>query len=227
MHLINYFAHSWSIGKGSRADGWNVCVQWGVAPDIHERPKLENSSLGTDISNILDSLRNGLTNLGANARRASASKPSDIETRRALLVLLKNGAASGESVLQSLESLSAGTWTPSESEIYPLLEELSEEGLLAFNVVKKVKVFSTTAEGDAWIAANPAATSEDEKRSGEGGARPQGLIQAKAEFAKASALLANAVTGVAISGSTENLKAATELISQTSRTLFSMLGKDD
>lgn len=188
---------------------------------------MEYSSLGTEISNMIDSLRNGLSGFGMSPKKESQAKPSATETKRAVLVLLKSQRSSGQQVIEALTNLSGGIWKPTENEIYPLLEQLTEEGLLEAAISKKVKVFTASAAADDWLATNPKPTSEQEQTQREPRVQPHGFIQAKSELAKASALIANAVAGIAISGTTEDLQAATDLLSKTSKSLFVMLGKDN
>ncbi len=186
---------------------------------------MNNSTLGPEISNFIDSIRTSFGGFAANVAGSSASsQPSELGIRRAVLTLLVKESQSAADVVSSLKKLSAGTWEPSDSEIYPLLEELSLEGLVESRVQKKTKVFSTTALGEAWLAEKQAEPDQPEPQAKSSWSTS--ALVSKTEFAKASALLANAIAGIALTSDHAKLNEASDRLNSTAKSLFSMLSED-
>jgi DNA-binding PadR family transcriptional regulator len=82
---------------------------------------------------------------GAWGRGGPRARRGDV--RAAVLTLLAEQPMHGYQLIQELEQRSGGAWRPSPGSIYPTLQLLEDEGLVAAEQVSGKKVFSLTAEG--------------------------------------------------------------------------------
>ncbi|MDR3764447.1 MAG: PadR family transcriptional regulator [Acidobacteriota bacterium] len=71
-----------------------------------------------------------------------------------ILKLLSEEPSYGYQLIKTMEERLAGGYTPSAGVVYPTLTLLEEEGLAAANVENGKKVYSATAEGLQYLAAN-------------------------------------------------------------------------
>ncbi|WP_062202057.1 PadR family transcriptional regulator [Demequina salsinemoris] len=71
--------------------------------------------------------------------------------RAAILVLLAEQPRHGYDLIHEIEERSGGAWTPSPGSIYPTLQALEDEGLVAIATVDGRKTASLTDLGEAWV----------------------------------------------------------------------------
>ena len=69
------------------------------------------------------------------------------DVRAALLLLLEAQPKHGYQLIQEIGDKTGGVWTPSPGSIYPALQQLEDEGLLAFERVDGRKTATLTDEG--------------------------------------------------------------------------------
>jgi DNA-binding PadR family transcriptional regulator len=69
------------------------------------------------------------------------------EVRLALLSLLADGAAHGYDLMKRLEERSGRTYHASAGTVYPVLQQLEDEGLIAAKTLEGKKVYGLTAAG--------------------------------------------------------------------------------
>lgn len=69
------------------------------------------------------------------------------EVRLALLSLLADGPAHGYELMKRLEQRSGGTYQASAGTVYPVLQQLEDEGLVVSEVAEGKKVYSITTAG--------------------------------------------------------------------------------
>jgi DNA-binding PadR family transcriptional regulator len=91
--------------------------------------------------------RSGPLPRGPRARRG--------EIRAGILALLKEQPLNGYQVMQELERRSHGVWRPSPGSIYPTLQLLEDEGLIAAAETPEGKAYVLTARGTSWLAKHP------------------------------------------------------------------------
>jgi DNA-binding PadR family transcriptional regulator len=75
------------------------------------------------------------------------------DIRRAILSALQAGPAHGYAVMRRLEEMSGGLWRPSPGSVYPHLQMLEDEGMVASSEVDGTRVFHLTDAGTAEAAA--------------------------------------------------------------------------
>jgi DNA-binding PadR family transcriptional regulator len=74
------------------------------------------------------------------------------DVRAAALVLLQEGPKHGYQLIQEIGEKSQGAWNPSPGSIYPVLQQLEDEGLLTFERIDGRKTATLTDEGTAYVA---------------------------------------------------------------------------
>ena len=78
------------------------------------------------------------------------------QIRTALLAVLAEAPGHGYDVMQNLEDKTGGAWRPSPGSVYPALQQLEDEGLIAATTGEGGRrAFQLTEEGRAYTAAHP------------------------------------------------------------------------
>lgn len=73
------------------------------------------------------------------------------DVRAAALLLLSEGPKHGYQLIQEIGEKSEGAWNPSPGSIYPVLQQLEDEGLLTFERVDGRKTATLTDEGASYV----------------------------------------------------------------------------
>jgi DNA-binding PadR family transcriptional regulator len=73
------------------------------------------------------------------------------DVRAAALLLLDEQPRHGYDLIQEIGKRSEGSWTPSPGSIYPVLQQLEDEGLISFERVDGRKTASLTEAGTAHV----------------------------------------------------------------------------
>ncbi|NAZ84354.1 PadR family transcriptional regulator, partial [Kineococcus sp. R8] len=93
------------------------------------------------------------------------------DVRAAVLVLLAEGPSNGYRIIGEVEQRSGGAWKPSPGSVYPTLQQLQDEGLVATDPAD-AKQFVLTGEGRRYVeeelAGVPAPWDAPEFRAQEG-----------------------------------------------------------
>jgi len=76
------------------------------------------------------------------------------DVRAAALLLLAEQPKHGYQLIQEIGERSNGVWTPSPGSIYPVLQQLEDEGLLSFERVDGRKTATLTDEGQTYVEEN-------------------------------------------------------------------------
>lgn len=146
------------------------------------------------------------------------------DVRAATLLLLEKAPAHGYSLIQQIAERSNGSWAPSPGSIYPVLQQLEDEGHIEFERVDGRKTASLTESGAKYIADNRDALGD-----------PWASDQAarEAEAAESAGLAAvtksmnSAAKQVLADGSPTQQAKAAELIADTRRKLYALLAEDE
>jgi Transcriptional regulator PadR-like family len=73
------------------------------------------------------------------------------DVRAAILVLLDEEPRNGYGIMQEIEERSAGAWRPSPGSVYPVLQQLEDEGLVRAAQTGERKLMELTEEGKAYV----------------------------------------------------------------------------
>ncbi len=192
-----------------------------------------SSSPGFDLREAVESLRDAFT-----PRSGSRGATAHGDLRTAILTALAHDAKNGHQVMQTITAASGGSWMPAASEVYPMLQQLSDEGLVGAQHDGERTVYTLTDAGRAAAAAvGEAHDSESEARS-----RPDWSMsdftdrmsgrwndhwsERTSAVPRAGAKLAQAAAQVAQSGTREQQERAAALLDQTRKALYAILAED-
>lgn len=73
------------------------------------------------------------------------------DIRAAILALLQEEPRNGYQIMQELKQRSKGMWNPSPGSVYPALQQLEDEGLIANEEGAGGRVFALTSQGKAYV----------------------------------------------------------------------------
>jgi DNA-binding PadR family transcriptional regulator len=75
--------------------------------------------------------------------------------RAAVLALLAEEPRHGYAVMTELAQRSGGLWRPSPGSVYPVLQQLQDEGLVSVEEADGRRIFSLTEAGRTYVAEHP------------------------------------------------------------------------
>jgi DNA-binding PadR family transcriptional regulator len=154
-----------------------------------------------------------LQGMGQVAQRARRG-----DVRQAVLRLLSEQPMHGYQIIGELSERSGGVWNPSAGSIYPTLQLLADEGLVAAEDVGGKRVFRLTEAGTAAVAESAGQPAPWEEASQQ---RPGAV-----GYREALAKLMRAVFQVGKGGSPEQVKAGIEVLNDARRRLYAILAED-
>lgn len=100
------------------------------------------------------------------------------DVRTAVLTVLVDQDAHGYQVIQEIAARTDGAWTPSPGSVYPLLQQLEDEDLVASHEIDGKRVYTITDAGRAQAAERTEATGRspfDQAEPG-GGLREEAML---------------------------------------------------
>jgi DNA-binding PadR family transcriptional regulator len=141
------------------------------------------------------------------------------DVRAAVLALLADRPMHGYEMIKEIEERSEGAWTPSAGSIYPMLQQLEDEGLIR----------GEDSDGKRRFALTDAGRAEHDQRSDDvapwdavrAGA-PTGHIALRNSVGK----LIAAVRQVGQAGDEDQRKQVTELLDETRRKVYAILAEE-
>jgi DNA-binding PadR family transcriptional regulator len=142
------------------------------------------------------------------------------DVRAAALLLLDEQPKHGYQLIQEIGERSNGAWTPSPGSIYPVLQQLEDEGLLSFERVDGRKTATLTDEGTAYVE-------ENRERLGTPWEDAQSdPSQEMRDFALGLKGLINAWKQIAQAGTPEQRLKATLVMDDARKALYHILADD-
>ena len=145
------------------------------------------------------------TREGAGRRAPGGERGKQSNVRGLLLAALLDGPAHGYELMRRLEEQTGGRWRPSPGSVYPLLQQLEDEGLIRGTDQDGRRVYELTETGRAQadqsllrdLAAGPAAAAAHldlraEVQRLHGAARQVGTAGDAAQVEQAVAIVKNA-----------------------------------
>jgi DNA-binding PadR family transcriptional regulator len=200
-----------------------------------------SSSSSFDLREAVENLRNAFT--PRDSSRSAGASHGDL--RAAILSALEHDAKNGHQVMQAIDAASGGMWMPSASQVYPMLQQLTDEGLLSVQHDGERSVYSLTDAGREAAAAHAhahATAGESSSRSSwnvsditdrmsEAADRMSGRMndhwsERTSAVPRAGAKLAQAAAQVTQSGTREQQERAAALLDQTRKALYAILAED-
>ena len=140
------------------------------------------------------------------------------DVRAAVLALLLEKPMHGYQIINEIGERSNGSWKPSPGSVYPTLQLLADEGLVAAEELAGRKTYSLTEEG-RFVAEADAEKPAPWVASGtREGSRAGALPKAGIELAQAAAQVGR-------SGNPEQVQQAVEALEEARRKLYSILAQ--
>jgi DNA-binding PadR family transcriptional regulator len=142
------------------------------------------------------------------------------DVRAVILTLLAEEPRNGYQIIQETEERTEGTWKPSPGAVYPALQQLTDEGLIASTEENGRKTYSLTDEGRAYVSehADELSTPWADRT-----AKVDGSV---ADLFKEAAQMGGALMQVVHAGSDEQIAQARRLVATTRRRLYGLLAEE-
>ncbi len=140
------------------------------------------------------------------------------DVRSALLALLSERPMHGYEMIQQLDERTGGIWRPSPGSVYPTLQMLEDEGLVASSKSEGRKLFTLTDEG-ATVAAKAAEDPPWAKIADE-------TVAEAHDVREAAFGLMNALREVGTQGSEDQRARALEVLAEARRKLYAILAEE-
>ncbi|WP_258308753.1 PadR family transcriptional regulator [Streptomyces sp. NWU339] len=141
------------------------------------------------------------------------------DVRASILALLKDRPMHGYEMIQEIAERSGGAWKPSPGSVYPNLQLLEDEGLIASESEGGKKLFALTDTGRTAAEEGPEAPWEEASRGVD--------WEALSEIRQAGFGLMEAFGQVWKTGSKEQREKALTVINEARKKLYLILADDD
>ncbi|ROQ39475.1 PadR family transcriptional regulator [Frondihabitans sp. PhB188] len=90
--------------------------------------------------------------MGFGPGRGGRGRARKGDVRLAILSLLGDAPANGYGLMKSIAERTEGAWRPSPGSVYPTLQQLVDEGLIAVTGEGRQSMYQLTDEGTAYVA---------------------------------------------------------------------------
>jgi DNA-binding PadR family transcriptional regulator len=143
------------------------------------------------------------------------------DVRAAILVLLDEEPRNGYGIMQEIEERSAGAWRPSPGSVYPVLQQLEDEGLIRADDSGERKLMQLTDAGKEYV---------EERREALGtpwDAAAAGVTEDMAELRTLMWQVGSAVREVVATGSAEQHAKARTVLAEARSALYRLLAGDE
>ncbi|MDO0916516.1 PadR family transcriptional regulator [Streptomyces sp. DT2A-34] len=141
------------------------------------------------------------------------------DVRASILALLKDRPMHGYEMIQEIAERSGGAWKPSPGSVYPTLQLLEDEGLIASETEGGKKLFSLTEAGREAAEVGPEAPWEEASRGVD--------WEALGEIRQAGFGLMEAFGQVWKTGNKEQREKALAVINESRKKLYLILADED
>lgn len=154
------------------------------------------------------------------ARRRHRRRPRG-DIRAAILVLLDEEPRNGYGIMQEIEERSAGAWRPSPGSVYPLLQQLEDEGLVRADEDAERKLMRLTDAGREYVA-------EHRDRLGTPwDTAADGVSEEMRELRALVFQIGAAMREVVVSGDAKQHAKARDVLAEARRALYRILAGDE
>ncbi len=154
---------------------------------------------------------------GGRHHRGGRARRGDV--RAAILALLGERPMHGYEMIQELANRTGGVWRPSPGSVYPALQMLEDEGLIASQEAEGKRLFALTDAGRAEAAQSSSRTPWDEVT--------EGIDPANLRLRDTAFQVGAAVVQVATAGSEAQKAKALEVLTEARRRIYSILAEDE
>jgi DNA-binding PadR family transcriptional regulator len=141
--------------------------------------------------------------------------------RAAVLVLLEEEPRNGYQLIQELTERSNEAWRPSPGSIYPVLQQLEDEGLIEATSEGTGRTYGLTEAGKALVAEQRDKLGKPWESADAGAGGPVREMMGTARQ------VAMAARQVALAGTDAQVQRATAILTDARRSLYGILAEDD
>jgi DNA-binding PadR family transcriptional regulator len=143
------------------------------------------------------------------------------DVRAAVLVLLEESPRNGYQIIQELSERSNGAWRPSPGSVYPILQQLEDEGLVEISSTESGKTFHLTAKGKTLVEAERDTLGKPwETAAAE-------VSDATSELHGTLRQVVMAVRQVGMAGSDAQTKMAATILADARKSIYRLLAEDE
>ncbi|BDZ51867.1 hypothetical protein GCM10025867_41080 [Frondihabitans sucicola] len=139
------------------------------------------------------------------------------DVRLAILSLLGEEAANGYGLMKTIAERTDGTWRPSPGSVYPTLQQLVDEGLIAAAGEGRQSTFELTEAGTTYVAAH----ADEIAKAWSDAEAP--IDPRHDEFIGSAVKLAGVIKQFAFDATPEQRKLATAKVDELRRALYTIL----
>jgi DNA-binding PadR family transcriptional regulator len=143
------------------------------------------------------------------------------DVRAAVLVLLEEQPRNGYQLIQELTERSNDAWRPSPGSIYPVLQQLEDEGLVEVNAAGSGRTYALTSAGRALVAEQREQLGKPWENADAGATGPS------REMMSTARQVAMAARQVLLAGSETQVSRATKILVEARRALYGILAEGD
>jgi DNA-binding PadR family transcriptional regulator len=143
------------------------------------------------------------------------------DVRAAVLILLEEQPRNGYQLIQEITERSNEAWSPSPGSIYPVLQQLEDEGLVEVSTSGTGRTYALNEAGIALVAEQREKLGKPWESADAGASGPARQLMGTARQ------VALAARQVVMAGSDAQVARAVEILSETRRSLYGILAEDD
>jgi DNA-binding PadR family transcriptional regulator len=160
---------------------------------------------------------------GASAGHGTGHGAGPHDVRHAVLALLAEEPMHGYRIIHEIEERTAGAWTPNAGAVYPTLQLLADEGLIAAETTDGRKVWALTEAGRSAVARDgiTAPWADADAHGHDGHDRHD-----RSALPKAGLALAQAAAQVQRSGTAAQVAEAATELDAVRRRLYAILARE-
>ena len=143
------------------------------------------------------------------------------DVRAAVLVLLEEAPRNGYQIIQELSGRSNGAWRPSPGSVYPILQQLEDEGLVEISSSQSGKTYNLTAAGKALVEKDRATLGKPWETAA------ADVSDATSDLFGTLRQVILSVRQVAMAGSDAQTEKATTILADARRSIYRLLAEDE
>jgi DNA-binding PadR family transcriptional regulator len=188
---------------------------------------MQNDWSKVDLKNLVATLSENLKQFGGFSPQQvrEAGLLNEESLRQAILRALAEAPKTGKQIIEHIEGESRSGFKPKPGAIYPLLENMIDEGLVSAAFKKDRKTFSITDEGTAALTETPV-LSESEEGENTAWGLPK-WVDLRGGVPVAASRLAKVSLEVSQYGNKQQQEAAAKAIDEARRKIHEILASDE
>ena len=143
------------------------------------------------------------------------------DVRAAVLVLLEEAPRNGYQIIQELSERSNGAWRPSPGSVYPILQQLEDEGLVEYSSSLPGKTYNLTESGKSLVEKDRATLGKPWETAA------ADVSDATSDLFGTLRQVVLSVRQVAMAGSDAQTQKAATILADARRSIYRLLAEDE